>query len=314
MAVIHKDLSAAECHEAKQIISAPTTDAGKVITPHPTVAGTGILRNLVEPEIITERHTVTGLSTQTINAEVVKKPIISVGVNAGETVTVLLGAPNTAVLRRVTVIKSDDTSGEIRVQSGSGNINGYPYVWLKRQYESVTLLTDGTNWVVVSSSIDSSGYQFVRDSQYTSGAPLAVAAGVRTKITINNLGASQEAYKDSRYDLWDQVNSRMLFTRPGDVMSIRIAIRATMAATNGYFDLETSFPAPATGTNMTTESMAKGAGAESRFIRQYDFYVDEFSMSQGYMEIWVTPSVNMNFYAASLLLSVSSASSYGGNE
>lgn len=314
MSIIHKDIPAGECHEAKQIIGATTADAGKVITPSASAAGTGSLRNLVEQEVVIDRHTITGLSTQSLDVEALKKSVISLGVNAGETVTVVLGNPGTAILRRVTVVKNDSATGEIRVQSPTGNINGYPYVYLKRQYESITFITDGAAWHVLSSNINASGYQFIRDAQYTSGAPLSVAAGVRTKGTLNGLGTGQGNYKDSRYDLFDETNSRILFTKPGDVLSIRLAWRAKMSASNGYFDLETSFPAPTTGTNITTEIMAKGAGSENRFIREYSFYIDEFAMSQGYLEIWLTPSVNMDFYGASLLITVDSVSTYGGNE
>lgn len=309
---IHKDLPASECHEAKQIIGALATDAGKVITPSST-PGVGELRLLNQREIVVDSNRQTGLSTSTISVESVKRSVFNLGPNATQTVTVQLGAANTATIRRV-VVRNQGGGGRVRiVTADAANIHGWPELWLVAQYDAVELVTDGTEWFIVATNMTASSFQFVRDSQYTSGAPLSVLAGVRTKLTLNNLGVSQEAYKDTRYDLWDQANSRMLFTRPGDVMTIRFAIRAKMAGTNGAVDLESSFPSPTTGTNLITWALAKGGGVENRIITEYSFYLDDFSAAQGYMEFWVTPSVNMDFYQASLLLTVNSSRPYGGN-
>ena len=49
---IHKDLSAAECHEDILIIPAGTIDSGKVITPSSSTAGEGELRQLNCSEIL----------------------------------------------------------------------------------------------------------------------------------------------------------------------------------------------------------------------------------------------------------------------
>lgn len=47
----HSALGASELHECKQVKSAGTGDAGKVITPSSSTAGEGTLRNLLESEI-----------------------------------------------------------------------------------------------------------------------------------------------------------------------------------------------------------------------------------------------------------------------
>lgn len=309
---VHKDLPASECHEAKQIIGALAADAGKVITPSST-PGVGELRLLNQREIVVDSNRQTGLSTSTIAVEAVKRSVFNLGPNATQTVTVQLGAANTATIRRV-VVRNQGGGGRVRiVTADAASIHGWPELWLVAQYDAVELVTDGTEWFIVATSMRPAGYQFVRDSQYTSGAPQSVAATVRTKLTNNNLGASQEAYKDTRWDLWDQANSRLLFTRPGDVMTIRFAVRAKMASANGAVDLESSFPAPTTGTNIITWALAKGGGVENRIITEYSFFVDDFAMTQGYMEFWVTPNVNMDFYQFSLLITTNSSRPYGGN-
>ncbi len=52
---IHKDLSNSELHEAKNIANAATSDAGKVLTPSASTAGTSELRYLVDSEVKNKR-------------------------------------------------------------------------------------------------------------------------------------------------------------------------------------------------------------------------------------------------------------------
>lgn len=314
MTIQHADIPSAKCHEAKQIIDAGTADAGKVITPSAVTPGLGVLRSLTTPEVLYQSSLQTSLATQTINVETVGMPVLALGPNATQVVTVTLGAAASAKIRRVQVIYAGATGGEIRVQAPAGTINGNSYIYLRRTHETAEFITDGTSWWMVATNVIPAGFQWVRDSQYTSGVPLSVAASTRTRLTIDNLLAGQESYKDSRYDFWDQATNSIKFTKPGDVMALRIAIRAKMAATSGYFDLESSFPSPITGTNVTTEVMAKGGGVENRFIREYSFFLDDYAMTQGALELWVTPSVNMDFWGLTLMVSVQSSSYLGGHE
>lgn len=309
----HKTLPSSECHEEKHIQLATTADAGKVLTPSGTVAGVGEIRNLNQHEIVLATNRQTGLATSTIDVEVVKRPILNLGPNASQIVTVQLGAASTATVRRV-VVRNQGGGGVIKiVTADAANIHGWPELRLVAAYDAVELVTDGTEWFIINTNMTSFGYQFIRDSQYTSGAPLSVPLATRTKLTNNNLGTGQEAYKDTRWDLWDQTNSRLTFTKPGDVLSIRFAVRAKMAAANGAVDLESSFPAPATGTNIITWALAKGGGIENRIITEYSFFIDDAAMTQGYMEFWVTPTVAMDFYSFSLLVTVNSRRPFGGN-
>lgn len=63
----HNTLTGSSLHEPKGIDSAGTSDAGKVITPSASTAGTSTLRNLVESEISTKycyvTVTITDIST-----------------------------------------------------------------------------------------------------------------------------------------------------------------------------------------------------------------------------------------------------------
>lgn len=51
----HSTLTTSQVHEPKHITSSATGDAGKVITPSSTVAGTSVLRNLTDTEISSKK-------------------------------------------------------------------------------------------------------------------------------------------------------------------------------------------------------------------------------------------------------------------
>ncbi len=59
MPVEHNTLTGSSLHEPLPIDSAGTVDAGKVITPSAVSAGEGVLRNLVESEVLTKKTYIT---------------------------------------------------------------------------------------------------------------------------------------------------------------------------------------------------------------------------------------------------------------
>lgn len=312
---IHKDLANSELHEAKNIANASTSDAGKILTPSAATAGTSELRYLKDFELNYPLNIDTNVGTTVHVVETLKQSVLSLGTTPGQTSQVVLGTPNNAKIKRVVVRKASSDTGVLQITvSGGSLIDGAPALYLSDQYDCVELVCDGLRWFVLNTNVRSQGWQWIRDGQYTSGSPLNVTGGVRTKLTIDTSLAGQESYRDPRYDLYDEATDRILFTRPGDRLTLRIAVRAKSATANTYFDLETSFPAPTTGTNVTTEILAKGGSVENRFIREYSFFLDDYAISQGYMEMWVTPNNTTQFYGLSLLIGVAQARTLGGNE
>jgi hypothetical protein len=68
----HNTLTGASLHECKQISTAGTGDAGKVITPSAVDAGEGVLRNLTEAEISAKTYALTVLLEDLSSASVAR--------------------------------------------------------------------------------------------------------------------------------------------------------------------------------------------------------------------------------------------------
>lgn len=92
---LHNSLTGSSLHEPKNIDSAGTGDAGKVLTPSASTAGTGVLRNLVESEINSKTAYLTIDFPDITTAGDVYLPCAFAGTVAGVH-TVLKGALGTA--------------------------------------------------------------------------------------------------------------------------------------------------------------------------------------------------------------------------
>lgn len=313
----HKLLPADECHESKQIIGALTSDAGKIITPSATTAGTGELRQLKDTELLSVPLVLGPLTTQTVDMAALNPtpPNIIINVAAAAIVTVQLPAASGSRQKRITVGRSVGGSGLVLVTApGGALISGWPSLWLRTQHECVTLVTDGTTWRVAGKGNNTQGhYQWVRDGQYTSGSPLNVLAGVRTRLTIDNVPAGQENYVAPGLDLWDATNNLIKFTQPGDILRCRLAIRCSAGGASNYFDLEATYSG-VVGNTVVTELLNKSGGAENRIIRQVDFFLDNSALTHAGLELWVTPNVNMSFWGVTLLIAVASNPPIGSHE
>lgn len=189
----------AEIHEDKRIVSATTSDAGKVITPSSTTAGTSELRKL--------------------------------------------------------------NTGEI-------NPSG------------------GTPWT---------GVAAWADSTYTSSAKRAIAAGVRTKVTIDGLGAQTDLDQlPSGSAWWNTTSNKIIPDANGDAYDVRIIFNATPTAGSDYFDIELDIGGAIGVILAETKIYAKGTGTHS-FVLSWPVRTKDTFLANG-GEIYITPSSNQNFW------------------
>lgn len=196
----HVDLTtAAEIHEDKRIVGALTTDAGKVITPSSSTAGTSELRKLKTSEL---------------------------------------------------------------------EVNG------------------GTPWT---------GVAAWADSTYTSGSKRAISTGVRTKVTIDGLGAQTDSDQlPSGSEWWSTLNNKIVPDADGDAYDVRLIFKATPAASSDYFDVELDIGGSIGVILEETKIYAKGTSDHSFVVSWAIRTKDTFLANGG--EIYITPNSNQSFW------------------
>lgn len=104
-----------------------------------------------------------------------------------------------------------------------------------------------------------SGWTYFKDGQYTTGAPLAIDAGVRTKLTINGGAVANTARMEDSVSGWSTVNSTFTGETVGETFLIRLGMtaRTTGDAFPDIVGLIGALPVPVLKTAMARENFAR---------------------------------------------------------
>lgn len=149
------------------------------------------------------------------------------------------------------------------------------------------------------------GWVNVTDSQYTQAAPLAIAAGVKTQITIDGLGAAtNRAYANGLHsDVWS--DNRFKPADVGEVYTLRLTGLITQTSSgSGHF---ATFEADI-GTNeapfiaaVQSVPLIKGHGNPTTFTISAPFFTLETFGRNG-ARLFLTPSVDVTLHGAAIFI------------
>lgn len=178
---------------------------------------------------------------------------------------------------------SSASSGEVYVADGAGS----------GAWTAQTALDSYTGWV-----------QYA-DSTYTSGSPLAVASGVRTKLT-NDGGTealtSQLPLDAAGNSMWDTTNSKIVPISENDGYDFRLNFVADPAGTTDTFiEIELDIGGAVGVIFKKTVPLAKGGAAQQVVFSAPVYAGDTFFANGG--EFYVTPDVNTDIYDISVHVS-----------
>lgn len=145
------------------------------------------------------------------------------------------------------------------------------------------------------------GWEDYEDSTYTSTSPLALSAGVRTKVTIDGLGPSTNTtYSPVTAGLWDSTNNKITPENIGDMYDIRLRLKATPGATGGYVTFELDIGGTLGTILAQTQSYIKGVAEVNMLFVSTIFSLDTFVANGG--SIYATSSVAADLYDIGLLI------------
>lgn len=119
----HNTLTGSSNHEPKNIDSASTSDAGKVLTPSASSAGVGVLRNLVESEVNSKTAYVTAVFEDVSTAGDIYIPMNFAG-TVTEVRSVINGAIATADVDLTMKINGVAMTGGVLTIAFSGSAAG----------------------------------------------------------------------------------------------------------------------------------------------------------------------------------------------
>lgn len=153
---------------------------------------------------------------------------------------------------------------------------------------------DMRDLVVSTPYLAKTGWNFVLDNTYTTGAHRIILAGVRTKVTID--GALENIGHPTANVYWDTTTNKLIPSAINDFGIIKLSVRAlsTAASTNRFeveLDVGGGFPV----IYEDTAIFAKGAGAEQAFNFVIPLFAGADFLTNG-GEFYITPEFDAEFW------------------
>jgi hypothetical protein len=149
------------------------------------------------------------------------------------------------------------------------------------------------------------GWANYADSQYTSGAPLAIAAGAKTQLTINGAGAATNtAYANGMpADVWS--GNRFRPSGLGEAYNVRITATVTQSSSGAghYVTFDADIGTDETPFMSASQSipLIKGQGVPTLVTLAAPFFcLDTFGRNGA--RFYLTPSVDVQVYGAAVFI------------
>lgn len=144
------------------------------------------------------------------------------------------------------------------------------------------------------------GWNDISDSQYTSGAPRAIASGTRTQLTNNGLAVQSDSTRLGAIWATNQFNINDL----NALYSIRLAYKAKTAAPAGTpYIITTEFQSDTGSLVVASKTeFIKGGGAVNHVGGDYPIYIGS-AINNAPLKIFVTADTAVNIYDIGLVVS-----------
>ena len=190
---------------------------------------------------------------------------------------------------------STASAGEVPVSDGAGDVT-----WTVPEPKGAAGATAGKVYVSDGAGSGSfqhkSGWQYVTDGTYTSGSKLAVTSGTRTKVTIDSATSSGE-----NITLWNSTTNKLETEGENYCYHVRFAFKASTAASNPYVDIEFNIGGAVGIIAEQSQTLQKGGGTTNYILLSTEIFTGSTFVTNG-MEIYITPSGNVDFWDFELLV------------
>lgn len=170
-------------------------------------------------------------------------------------------------------------------------------------YKTFFVIDRREHWTCVPDGVGGYKYHQIRtpphwvsisDGQYTTGSPLAITAGTRTKLT-NNAASTIETAQTAD-EVWDTATNKILVEYLQNTWLLRVDYKLRPTAQgSGRIILELDIGTPLNTILVDPEPLYKGSGVEQQGYFLLPFYqLSTFQTNGG--ELYVTPDVGIELY------------------
>jgi len=139
---------------------------------------------------------------------------------------------------------------------------------------------------------NTTGWQQITDSTYTSGSPLSIAQGVTGKILTGTITTIDTQLPDGVTTFWDNTDDKLVAVNNGDAFTLSLRFKAKMNTANGVTDIGINIGGALNVISAETLLFSKGSNTEQRFDIDLSYFTGTTFIANG-GTIEVTP-VNGN--------------------
>lgn len=171
--------------------------------------------------------------------------------------------------------------------------NGFATGVWTRPYEKIVDRADKTKNVF--------GWNDIADSLYTSGAPLSISSGVRTKLTNNGLGVQSDTSRLGA--IWNTTTNVFTIDDLNAMYEIRITMKVKAAAAAGTTYVVKVELESASGplVFVARDNYLKGGSYENAIEMTSTFYSGS-AINNTALSIYLTPDTNITVYGIGYLI------------
>jgi hypothetical protein len=125
---------------------------------------------------------------------------------------------------------------------------------------------------------NTTGWEQITDTTYTSGSPLTISSGVTAKI-LNNAGSrinTQLPLGIAKF--WNESTNKIVAVNNGDAFTLSLRFRAKMNVANGIADIGINIGGSLNTISAETLLFSKGSGVEQRFDVDLSYFTGRLMM------------------------------------
>jgi hypothetical protein len=149
---------------------------------------------------------------------------------------------------------------------------------------------------------NTTGWEQITDTTYTSGSPLTISSGVTAKILNNGGSRINTQLPLGIAKFWNESTNKIVAVNNGDAFTLSLRFKAKMNVANGITDIGINIGGSLNTISAETLLFSKGSGVEQRFDIDLSYFTGTTFIANG-GDIEVTPlNGNISIYDIVLVI------------
>jgi hypothetical protein len=128
---------------------------------------------------------------------------------------------------------------------------------------------------------NTTGWQQITDTTYTSGSPLSIASGVTGKIQTGTITEINSQLPTGVTSFWNNTDDKLIAVNNGDAFTLSLRFKAKMNVANGIVDVGINIGGSLNVISQETILFSKGSGTEQSFDLDLTYFTGTTFISNG---------------------------------